>query len=200
MDADEIKEEIAHQRVLQKEYRKRLRVLEQQAAKFGDTYVPPHIQVEIDELAEKVKRCENKVNDHNKLIVMISLEIFIDRFIEGLKSILSSYSNEKLPKTKMKSFFNELTTSIDTRLNRKESIDALKELNDAEVDENWINVIGETMDKTGLSYLSMDLDYFEKDKIEQIVEGLENVLWLIEQQRHELKKLTGGASTPNDNQ
>lgn len=33
MDANELKEEISYQRTLQKEYRKRLRILEQQAAK-----------------------------------------------------------------------------------------------------------------------------------------------------------------------
>ena len=40
MDADELKEEIAHQRTLQKEYRKRLRVLEQQAASLGGPASP----------------------------------------------------------------------------------------------------------------------------------------------------------------
>ena len=58
MDADEIKEEIAHQRLLQKEYRRRLRVLEQQAAKFGDAHVPPHIQIEIDDITEKIQETE----------------------------------------------------------------------------------------------------------------------------------------------
>jgi hypothetical protein len=61
MDADEIKEEIEHQRILQKEYRKRLRVLEQQAAKYGDAYVPPHIQIEIDDSNDKIDECESLI-------------------------------------------------------------------------------------------------------------------------------------------
>lgn len=60
MDADELKEEIAHQRTLQKEYRKRLRVLEQQAAKFG-VHAPPHIQVEIDDITEKMQEKEHEI-------------------------------------------------------------------------------------------------------------------------------------------
>ncbi len=67
MDADEIKAEIAHQRILQKEYRKRLRVLEEQAAKFG-IYVPPQIQIEIDELIEKIEACETKIRQFEALL------------------------------------------------------------------------------------------------------------------------------------
>lgn len=67
MDADEIKEEIAHQRTLQREYRKRLRVLEAQAAKFG-IYVPPHIQIEIDEMNEKISDCENAIMAHKEAL------------------------------------------------------------------------------------------------------------------------------------
>jgi hypothetical protein len=69
MNADEIKEEILHQRDLQKEYRKRIRVLEKQAAKFGDAYVPPHIQVEIDELTEKIQACEQTVKNNKSTII-----------------------------------------------------------------------------------------------------------------------------------
>ena len=64
MDADELREEIQHQRELQKTYRKRLRVLEQQAAGFGDLYVPPHIKDEIDELNGKIQDCEHKIGLH----------------------------------------------------------------------------------------------------------------------------------------
>jgi CheY-like chemotaxis protein len=61
MDTDELEEEIQHQRILRKEYRKRLRVLQQQAAKFGETYVPPHVQVEIDDLEEKIQGCDQVI-------------------------------------------------------------------------------------------------------------------------------------------
>jgi hypothetical protein len=73
MDANELKEEILHQRELQKEYRKRLRVLEKQAAKFG-IYVPPHVQIEVDELQEKISECEQEI-DTNKKYFGKSLEI-----------------------------------------------------------------------------------------------------------------------------
>jgi hypothetical protein len=69
MDAEEIKEEILHQRELQKEFRKRLRVLEKQAAKFGDAYVPPHIQTEIDELNVKIQDCDKKIIELKAKIV-----------------------------------------------------------------------------------------------------------------------------------
>jgi hypothetical protein len=62
MDADEREEEIAHQQELIKGYRKRQRVLEQQAAVFG-LHVPPHIQIEIDDLNETIQQCKNKLSD-----------------------------------------------------------------------------------------------------------------------------------------
>jgi hypothetical protein len=62
MDADEIKEEIAHQRALREEHRKLLRVLERQAAKFG-IHVPPYIQIEIDALIEQIQHCEQKIEN-----------------------------------------------------------------------------------------------------------------------------------------
>ncbi len=60
MDADEIREEIAHNKALIKEYKKSLRVLELQAAKFG-LHVPPYIQIEIDEIRERVQSFEQSV-------------------------------------------------------------------------------------------------------------------------------------------
>src|SRR6266487_4792495 len=70
MDADELKEEIAHCQALIKDYTKRLRVLERQAAKFG-IHVPPQIQVEIDELAEKIQKLTKTVDDHKQLLVTL---------------------------------------------------------------------------------------------------------------------------------
>jgi hypothetical protein len=64
MGLEEIEEEIEHQKALIKSYRKRMRVLEQQAAAFG-LHVPPHIQIEIDELAERIEACK-KIIEHNE--------------------------------------------------------------------------------------------------------------------------------------
>jgi hypothetical protein len=61
MDADELKEEIEHQKGLIKAYRKRLRILERQAAGFGALYVPTHIQTEIDDLMGKIEACKKKI-------------------------------------------------------------------------------------------------------------------------------------------
>ena len=60
MKVEEIKEEIAHQHELIRGYRKRQRVLEQQAAVFG-LHVPPHIQIEVDELGEKIQSCGKRI-------------------------------------------------------------------------------------------------------------------------------------------
>jgi hypothetical protein len=52
-DPEEIKQEIEHQKAVVRGYRKRLYKLEEQAARFGvDT--PPHIQIEIEELQERI--------------------------------------------------------------------------------------------------------------------------------------------------
>jgi hypothetical protein len=53
MDADDLLEEIDHKRELIKEHTKRLRVLERQAVRLG-AFVPPHIQLDIDDLKEKI--------------------------------------------------------------------------------------------------------------------------------------------------
>jgi hypothetical protein len=91
MDADELKEEIQHQQELIKGYRKRQRVLEQQASVFG-LHVPPHIQIEIDDLQEKIYECEDmiaKLNGNNVTIRYISPSMsFTQR--QSTNSILST--------------------------------------------------------------------------------------------------------------
>ena len=62
-------EEITHQRELQKEYRKHLRVLEQQAAKFGRLYVTLYIQRQIDKLRESIRSCELKIRDQKSILI-----------------------------------------------------------------------------------------------------------------------------------
>lgn len=60
MDIEEVKEEIIHHKALIKEYKKRLRILELQEAQLG-LHVEPHIQIEIEALAEKIKSSEHKL-------------------------------------------------------------------------------------------------------------------------------------------
>lgn len=62
-DPEEIKEEIEHQKGLIKDYRKRLRVLERQAAVFG-LQIPPYIQIEIDEITQRIETCETKIEGY----------------------------------------------------------------------------------------------------------------------------------------
>jgi CheY-like chemotaxis protein len=65
MDADELKEEIRHQHELLKEYRKQMRVLQLQAAKFGDAYVPAHIRIEIDGLADAMMWTGREITNYD---------------------------------------------------------------------------------------------------------------------------------------
>lgn len=58
---DEIQAEIQHHESLIKQHRARQRMLEQQAASFGASYVPPHIALEIDELAAKIAACTAQI-------------------------------------------------------------------------------------------------------------------------------------------
>ena len=60
MNSEDIKAEIQHQHELISGYRKRQRILEQQAAVFG-LQVPPHIQIEIDELGDKIQSCGQRI-------------------------------------------------------------------------------------------------------------------------------------------
>jgi hypothetical protein len=60
-DSEEVDEQIAQYRTLIKESRKRLRVLEIQSVQFGRE-VPPHIQLEIDEINEKIRTYKNNIN------------------------------------------------------------------------------------------------------------------------------------------
>jgi hypothetical protein len=68
MNAEEIQETMAHHRALANELRKRLRILEQTAAKFGELYVPPHIQSEIDDIKAKLPEYERLVGDNRLLL------------------------------------------------------------------------------------------------------------------------------------
>ena len=61
VDAEDLAEEIAHYRTLIKESQKRLRVLEVQSVKFG-LEVPPHIQLEVDTINERIKAYKDDIN------------------------------------------------------------------------------------------------------------------------------------------
>jgi len=92
MDDDEIKEEIAHNRVLIKEYNKHLKVLELQAAKFG-LHIPSYIQVEIDELNKNIQECKRLIHDHERQLLstdVISVETnnIINETIESVDTNL----------------------------------------------------------------------------------------------------------------
>jgi hypothetical protein len=108
MDTDELKEEILHQRALQKDYRARLRVLERQKAGFGDLHVPAHVQVEIDKLAEKVQDCDKQLqSDKQRLLEYKQLQVtgynqiiklFEERETQEIVSVILSPRNENVEK------------------------------------------------------------------------------------------------------
>jgi hypothetical protein len=94
MDADEIKEEIAHQQALIKEYRKHLRELELQSASFG-AIVPTHIQIERDKYISKINACERSIENlikeqskntekYNALILIVNDVIEICELLRGI--------------------------------------------------------------------------------------------------------------------
>jgi hypothetical protein len=58
---DTREEEIAHNLILIKEYKRTLWKLEEQAAKFG-SHAPPHIQAEIDSISERISVYENNIS------------------------------------------------------------------------------------------------------------------------------------------
>jgi len=60
-DPEDIVEQVAHYRTLIKESQKRLRVLEVQSVQFG-IEVPPHIQVEVDAINERIKTYQNNID------------------------------------------------------------------------------------------------------------------------------------------
>lgn len=59
-DFEEIDEQIAHYRLLIKEYQKRLRVLEVQSAQFG-IQVPAHVQVEVNAIGDKIRAAKDSI-------------------------------------------------------------------------------------------------------------------------------------------
>ena len=61
MHANELKEEIVHQRMLIQEHQKHIRLLEMQAAKFGLS-APTHLQIEINETTDAMQKCREKID------------------------------------------------------------------------------------------------------------------------------------------
>src|SRR6266545_5460864 len=68
MDFEEAKQFISHNREVINAHTRNLRVYEQQAAGFGDLYVPPHIKNEIDGLKEKVQILDTEINNTKILV------------------------------------------------------------------------------------------------------------------------------------
>src|SRR5262245_2578988 len=92
MDIEGIRVEIAHHEALTKEFRKRLRILEQQAAKLG-IYSPPHIQIETEELRMSIQDAEHKAHLLKKTVETFTT--FKQEFlfiVEGYKSGFSSWT------------------------------------------------------------------------------------------------------------
>jgi regulator of replication initiation timing len=71
MDFEEAKQIIAHSREIIKAHTRNLRVYEQQAAGFGDLYVPPHIKNQIDSLKEQIQTLDTEINNAKVQVVEV---------------------------------------------------------------------------------------------------------------------------------
>lgn len=99
MDIDELKEEIVHQHVLIKFYRKSQRVIEGQAAVYGYS-APPHIQVQHDELTIKIQAAQNKIDECNNKIHSLEQENDVQNktngeYDEQIKAIHKQIANAR---------------------------------------------------------------------------------------------------------
>ena len=75
---DALNQDIGYYRQLLNEHKKRLRVLELQLARFGNSYVPAHIPLDIEETQRKIEEIDQKIflletstyesEDHKKLV------------------------------------------------------------------------------------------------------------------------------------
>ena len=93
MNNNEIKKEIEHQQTLITDYKKRLRALERQMAKFGIN-VPAHILMEIDEIENKISTYENQLQNYNNKSIIIEE---IDRNIQNIENELKEITiNERI--------------------------------------------------------------------------------------------------------
>src|SRR5262245_56321920 len=101
MDADEIKEEIAHQQALIREYKKHLRVLELQSASFGLS-CPPHIITEIDRLKSKIREFELERVYANSTTIKTQL---ITQLGNDIVSIEHALSNVETREERVYKFF-----------------------------------------------------------------------------------------------
>jgi len=69
MDEQELIDEIKQNRELIKTHNRHIKVLEQQAARFGDFHVPSHILLEIDDLKEKIRSHEEQIEKYKNILV-----------------------------------------------------------------------------------------------------------------------------------
>jgi hypothetical protein len=62
MDVEDIKGDIAHQEELILQYKRALRILEKQAANYGNA-PPVHVQIGIDDLIDTIQICQQRIGD-----------------------------------------------------------------------------------------------------------------------------------------
>jgi hypothetical protein len=117
MDIEEIKDEILHQRELQTEYRKRIRVLETQQAKLG-IRADPSVETEIEDIRNKVLVCEQRIS-------VISRLLTCERVFRGNLRLASKLSNVIIRSLKSGEYSRE---TIDKIIETAETI--RNELND----------------------------------------------------------------------
>jgi hypothetical protein len=104
MDADELKEEILHQRELQKEYRKRLRALGTQQAKLG-IRADPSVETEIEDMRNQVLACEQRISVLSQLLTC-------ERIFHGNLKLASKLSTVIIRSLKSDEYSRETTEKI----------------------------------------------------------------------------------------
>ena len=100
--AGELREEINHNSDLIENYKKRLRILERQVAKFGDLNVPANLLIEIEDVTINIQRCEDKILfyktnlivEKQKRITKIRVDLFyLQDVIEAITESLQTIHN-----------------------------------------------------------------------------------------------------------
>jgi hypothetical protein len=96
MSADEVEDEIAHQRELVREYKTHLRVLETQAAKYG-LLAPPHIQTEIDRIKKSIQNCTLNIKTIKDDFVSQKSREYMHLSSELDNAYINRYSTDVIP-------------------------------------------------------------------------------------------------------
>jgi hypothetical protein len=88
MKAEELIAEIRHQRALQETHKKLLRKIELQIAGFG-SHVPPHIEVEKENLETKIQVCDEQIREYKDQAIAIKQDE-----LNAFQSMLQVLSND----------------------------------------------------------------------------------------------------------